>query len=196
MTLALINSGGYNIASVSYALQRLNCEFVLTDNSDVISNADKVIFPGVGTASNAMNLLKEKGLIDCIKNLSQPVLGICLGMQLLYDESEESDTNCLSVISDQVKKFIATKENPVPHMGWNNIAFKRNNPLLKEIPKLSYFYFVHSYYAPVNKYTVASCDYGESFTAIVNKNNFWGCQFHPEKSGTVGAKLLQNFLEL
>ncbi len=193
-TIAIIDSGCANIASVFYALKRLGHEGTLTSDKDVIKNANRVILPGVGTARAAMKQLHERDLVNTIQNLTQPVMGICLGMQLLFQHSEELDTDLLNIIPANIVKF--NKDiDIVPHMGWNNVSLKTSSPVFNKIPDESYFYFVHSYLAPVGDYTIGECTYGNKFSAIVNRDNFYGCQFHPERSGEVGATILQNFIE-
>lgn len=198
-TLAIIDSGGANIASVTNALERLNINSVFTYDSDIIKEADRVILPGVGAARQAMDYLHQYELIDVIKELKQPVMGICLGMQLLFSFSEEGNTDNLDIVNGNLRKFPAKHDETdqeliVPHMGWNSIKKEQEHYLLDNIPDESFFYFVHSYYASLSEYTVASCEYGVKFTAIIAKDNFVGCQFHPEKSGKTGQAILQNFL--
>ena len=194
--IAMIDSGGANIASVKFALERLGVGSVLTDEVNVIRSAQKVILPGVGAAPVAMQRLASAGLIDCIRTLQQPVLGICLGMQLLFSHSHEGDTKLLGLFDATCKAFTPTSNRPVPHMGWNQLVFQQDHPLLAGLDNGAHVYFVHSYFAPVTSQTVAECSYGRNFTAIVCKENFMGCQFHPERSGSVGARILQNFLEM
>lgn len=195
--IAVIDSGGANIASVMFALNRLGRKGVLTSDPDQIEKAPHVILPGVGAAADAMNTLRKRdGLIDCIHNLKQPVLGICLGMQLLYDYSEEGNTDLLGAINGEVKHFQKQYDLTVPHMGWNKLIGLSEHALLNNLDDAPYFYFVHSYKAPISKHTIAGCEYGQNFTAIVARNNFMGCQFHPERSGKAGAQILENFLKL
>ena len=201
MTLAIIDSGGANISSVKHALRRLGADPVFTADATVIRSAERVILPGVGAAAAAMSRLKELDLIQCIRDLSQPVLGICLGMQLLFENSDEAhqDENgveCLGIIPGTIKKFTASSGVRVPHMGWNTTTRMSDDPLLSGLPENPWFYFVHSYRAPVGDSTIATCQHGESFAAIVRQGNFYGAQFHPERSARSGAKLLANFLEL
>lgn len=195
MKLAVITSGGANFFSIEMVLQRLGIDYKLTNQKSDIDDADAVILPGVGAAEFAMNRLYEDGLVDVIKNYKKPLLGICLGMQLLYDNSEEGNVDCLGIISGSVKKFDESKLI-VPHMGWNNLQVKQNSALLDSIDMNRDVYFVHSFFAPVNGYTVASTNYSGEFTAICHKNNFYGVQFHPEKSGDIGEKLIANFIKL
>ena len=194
--IAIIDSAGANIASVKFALERLGAESILTTDTDVIQSADRVLLPGVGAAPVAMRRLRTSGLIDCIMGLTQPVMGICLGMQLLFKHSDEGDIPLLGVFKSRCRSFIPVGDRSVPHMGWNRLKFKSDHPLLHGINEGAHVYFVHSYYAPVIGQTIAECDYGIDFTAMIARDNFMGCQFHPERSGLVGAKILQNFLEI
>ena len=193
--LAIVDSGGANIASVRFALERLGVRSELTTDPAVIRAADRVILPGVGSAVEGMKRLQAKGLGDCIRGLTQPVLGICLGMQLLFDDSEEGPTRTLGLIPGTVSLLPDSPGIAVPHMGWNTILTARTDGLLDGIGPDAFFYFVHSYAAPVNAFTVASCDHGTPFTALVQRGNFSGVQFHPERSGAAGARLLKNFVE-
>ena len=193
--IVLINSGGANLSSIKFALERLGWKTILTADKEIIKNAQKLILPGVGNAQYAMKLLNELDLINLIKSLTQPVLGICLGMQLLFNHSEESNTDCLGIINQNVIKLPQSKNFPIPHMGWNSIVINNDNPLLDGIKDGDYCYFVHSYYAPKGINTLAHCEYSDSISAVVQKDNFYGCQFHPEKSSDVGNKILRNFLE-
>lgn len=197
--IAIIDSGGANIASVTFALERCGATGTLTTDAEMIASADKVILPGVGAAPVAMAQLQKAGLVDCIRGLTQPVLGICLGMQLLFERSEEGDTALLGLIPGTVGAFQPAPGLSIPHMGWNRLlptAGAAANPLLKGIDDGAHVYFVHSYFAPVSGDTVAACRYGAGFTALVAHGNFMGAQFHPERSGPIGARILQNFLEL
>ena len=192
----IIDGGGANIASLQFALKRLGVGSELTADADKIRSAERVILPGVGAAEDGMQRLRQAGLDTLIPQLTQPLLGICLGMQLLYESSEEDDGSCLGIIPGRAKKFTVAPDRPVPHMGWNRIDITRNSALLDGIPDGSYFYFVHSYAVGVSTNTVACADYGQTFTAITRSGNFIGTQFHPERSGVHGARLLQNFLQL
>ena len=197
--IAIIDSGGANIASVTFALERCAAAATLTTDAEMIASADKVILPGVGAAPVAMAQLQKAGLVDCIRGLTQPVLGICLGMQLLFERSEEGDTALLGLIPGTVGAFQPAPGLSIPHMGWNRLlptAGAAANPLLEGIDDGAHVYFVHSYFAPVSGDTVAACRYGAEFTALVAHGNFMGAQFHPERSGPIGARILQNFLEL
>jgi glutamine amidotransferase len=195
MNLAIIKYNAGNIQSVLNALERLGVNAEVTGDPEKIRSSDKVIFPGVGEASSAMRSLKENDLDKIIKELHQPVLGICVGMQLLCEHSEENNTDCLGVVPVKVKKFEGNLKLKVPQVGWNNI-FELKSPLFKNIPEQSYVYNVHSYYAEDSAYTIAKCEYGSSYAAAIQKNNFYGVQFHTEKSAEVGDKIIKNFLEL
>ena len=195
MNLKIIKYNAGNIQSVLYALERIGASAEVTDDIEKIRGADKVIFPGVGEASTAMNSLRENRLEELIKDLKQPVLGICVGMQLLCNHSEENDTDCLGVIPLQVKRFPANPEIKVPQIGWNNI-YQLKTLLFKDIDENSFIYNVHSYYAEDSEYTIASCHYGVEYAAAVQKNNFYGLQFHTEKSADIGERILRNFLTL
>ncbi|RDS83854.1 imidazole glycerol phosphate synthase subunit HisH [Dyella monticola] len=196
MSVVLVDAGGTNIGSVRYALQRLGVEAPLTADAQCIRDADKVILPGVGAAGPGMARLHELELVDVIRSLTQPVLGVCLGMQLLCEHSEEGDTTCLGVIPASVRKFEESTERCVPHMGWNRLSPTVKHPLLKDLEEGDWAYFVHSYAVPVGDYTLVGSDYGGAFSAVIASGNFHGMQFHPERSASVGAKLLKNFLEL
>ena len=191
--VAIIKYNAGNIASVKNAVERLGFDCVITDDINKIQNANKVIFPGVGEAKSAMNHLTNNGLSGCIKSLLQPTLGICLGLQLLCQYSEEGDTECLKIFETSVKKFPA--DDIVPHMGWNNISIN-TEPLFKGLNKDDAVYFLHSYYAGICEQTIATCNYILPFSAAMRKDNFYATQFHPEKSGSVGERILQNFLDL
>ncbi len=197
MTLAIIDSGGANISSVVHAFRRLKTDAVFTADAEVIRTADRVVLPGVGAAGAAMSRLRELGLHQCIRDLRQPVLGICLGMQLLFEHSTEGEVECLGIIPGTLKKLQSGPGLRVPHMGWNtsqSTKLMADDSLLSGLPQDPWFYFVHSYYAPTGDATVATCTHGETFSAIVRKDNFCGVQFHPERSAKSGVKLLENFL--
>ncbi|GLQ46246.1 imidazole glycerol phosphate synthase subunit HisH [Dyella lipolytica] len=196
MSVVLVDAGGTNIGSVRYALQRLGVDAALTSDAAQIRAADKVILPGVGAAGPGMARLRELGLVDVIRSLTQPVLGVCLGMQLLCAHSAEGDTDCLGLIPASVNRFEEAPGLCVPHMGWNRLSPVTTHPLLKHLEQGDWAYFVHSYAVPVGAYTLASTDYGGGFSAVIASANFHGMQFHPERSASVGAKLLKNFLEL
>ena len=191
--IAIVKYNAGNIKSVENALVRLGYDCVVTDNVQMLSVADKVIFPGVGEASSAMSYLQERGLDQVIKNLKQPVLGICLGLQLMCLESEEGETKCLGIFKNKVRRFEET--DLVPHMGWNNFVSLKGK-LFNTIESQNDVYFVHSYYAYLSEQTTAICDYIAPFSAALEKDNFCATQFHPEKSADIGEKILQNFLEL
>ncbi|HEX8195251.1 MAG TPA: imidazole glycerol phosphate synthase subunit HisH [Pyrinomonadaceae bacterium] len=194
MKIAIVKYNAGNVESVKNALNRLGVEPVLTDCAKELQTADKVIFPGVGEASTAMRYLREKGLDTTIKNLRQPVLGVCLGMQLLGGFSEENETECLGIMPFRVKKF-ESRTQKVPHVGWNQIG-NAQSKLFENVGESSFVYFVHSYFVPENPATIAVCNYIEPFSAAVEFKNFYGVQFHTEKSGAVGEKILENFLKL
>lgn len=194
MEVALIDSGGANIGSVQYALERLGVRAQLTADADTIVRADRVILPGVGAAGAGMARLRELGLEEVVRGLTQPLLGICLGMQLLFDSSEEGDTQCLGLIPGRIRKLQGGEGVRVPHMGWNGLQPLRDDPLLSGIAQGEQAYFVHSYAAPVSADTLATTTHGSEFAAMVRRNRCWGAQFHPERSAAVGAKLLENFL--
>jgi glutamine amidotransferase len=194
MDVVIIKYNAGNIQSVLYALERLGVSATVTYDRDKIQRADKVIFPGVGEASSAMQSLRDAGLDVVIKDLKQPVLGICVGMQLLCAHSEEGDTSCLEVIPVKVKRFQKAFNLKVPQVGWNNI-YDLQSPLFHNIPQSSFIYNVHSYYAEDSAYTIARCHYGIDYAAAVQRNNFYGVQFHTEKSAIVGDQILKNFLE-
>jgi glutamine amidotransferase len=194
--VVLIDAGGTNIGSVRYALERLGVDAPLSSDAAEIRAATHVILPGVGAAAPGMARLRETGLVDVVRGLTQPVLGVCLGMQLLFEHSEESDTPCLGLIPARLGLFAKDGGARVPHMGWNALKPLREHPLLDGIDAGAFAYFVHSYAAPVGDWTLASCDYGGAFSAVVRHRNFHGAQFHPERSAAVGARLLQNFIAL
>jgi glutamine amidotransferase len=197
MKIVIIKYNAGNIRSVLFALERLGIEATVTDEPELIHSADKIIFPGVGEASTAMSYLRERNLDKLIKDLKQPVLGVCLGMQLLCAHSEENDTECLGIFSEPVKKFIPELQErlKVPQMGWNNI-YDLKSPLFEDVPENSYCYFVHGYYAGLGKTTIAKTDYIRPFSSALHKNNFYAVQFHPEKSAKAGEQILKNFIQL
>lgn len=194
MTTAILKYNAGNVESVRNALRRLGVEPVLTDEADVLRSADRVIFPGVGEASTAMNYLRERGLDEVLRSLTRPVLGICLGMQLLCEFSEENDTKCLGILPYRVRRF-ESDSLKIPQMGWNNV-FSLKSLLFESVAEDSFMYFVHSFYVEKGVETIAACDYGVEFSAAVNHRNFWAVQFHAEKSGAVGELILKNFLDL
>jgi len=196
MSIVLVDAGGTNIGSVRYALQRLGADAQLTADAATIRRADKVILPGVGAAGPGMARLRALELVEVLRGLTQPVLGVCLGMQLLSNYSEEAEVECLGLIPAQVRRFRVPCELRVPHMGWNRLKKKREHPLLAGLDDDAWAYFVHSYAMPSGEYALASADYGGEFAAVVAHRNFHGMQFHPERSAKVGAQLLKNFLQL
>lgn len=197
MNLVIIKYNAGNIQSVRYALERIGATAKVTDDHDSIAAADKVIFPGVGEASTAMHYLKERKLDRLIISLQQPVLGICLGMQLMCKHSEENDTACLNIFDEEVKQFTPQQNDglKVPQIGWNTI-FNVKTPLFGAVPENSYCYFVHGYYAAKGEHTIATTDYIQPYSSALQKNNFYGVQFHPEKSAAVGEQILKNFINL
>jgi len=200
LRLVIIKYNAGNIQSVLYALERIGVSAVVTDDFEQIKNADKVIFPGVGEASSAMQYLKERGLDELIRSLTQPVLGICLGMQLMCRYSEENDTACLGIFDEDVKKFKPSQEQiaagfKIPQIGWNNI-YDVKSPLFNNVPDNSYCYFVHGYYASLGGHTIATTNYVQPYSSALHASNFYGVQFHPEKSATVGEQILKNFISL
>jgi imidazole glycerol-phosphate synthase subunit HisH len=199
LKIAIIKYNAGNIRSVLYALERIGHTAVVTDDADEIRNADKVIFPGVGEASTAMNYLKERNLDKLICSLTQPVLGICLGMQLMCKYSEENDTKCLGIFDEDVKKFAPKsrqgRDLKVPQIGWNSV-YDLKTDLFKNVTENSYCYFVHGYYAAKGEHTISTTDYVQPYSSGLNKNNFYGVQFHPEKSATAGERIFSNFLKL
>lgn len=193
MSVAIVKYNAGNIRSVLFALQRLGVEAVWTDDADILLSADKVIFPGVGEASSAMQYLRERGLDQVLRTLKQPVLGICLGLQLFCRHSEEGDTPCLGIFDVAVKRFRGDMK--IPHTGWNTLSQLRG-PLFKDIEEEDFVYFVHSFYAELHPDTAAEALYGVPFSAALQRDNFFAVQFHPEKSGAVGQRILNNFLKL
>ena len=191
MTVAIIDSGGSNLRSVAKAIDRLNKSYVITDIADEIMKASFVILPGVGSAEIVMNELRKKNLVDVINNLKQPVLGICIGMQILFEYSAEGNTKCLGLIEGDIQKFDKSTDLKVPQMGWNKVTF--SDQKLKKFN--NYYYFANSYYSDIQKHTTATSEYGNIFTSVVEKNNFLGCQFHPEKSSDAGEYFLQYFFQ-
>lgn len=195
----IVDTGCANLSSVKFAIERLGFTATITDDIEQIKAADKVIFPGVGSAKHAMANIIEKNLVATLQGLTQPVLGFCLGMQLMTESSPEGGKDdlveCLGIIPTKVTPLDA-KGNRLPHMGWNTLTKVAEHPVLKGISIGDYFYFVHSFAAPVSDYTLASCEYGTEFSAIIAKDNFIGCQFHPERSSELGSKIIKNFLEL
>ena len=194
--VVIIESGGANIASLQFALQRLGASSCVSALPERIRDASHVILPGVGAAADAMARLRRDNLDGVIPSLRQPVLGICLGMQLLFEESDEGRARCLGILSGRATRFAAAAGRPVPHMGWNTLSNLKPSALLQGVRDGDHAYFVHSYALTLSAATIASCDYGGPFSACIQSGNFYGAQFHPERSSTVGARLLQNFLNL
>lgn len=192
----IIDSGGANLASLQFAFERLGERARVSTDAGEITAAERVVLPGVGSAPDAMQRLQRSGLATLLGTLTQPLLGICLGMQLLFEHSAEGDAPCLGIIPGTVRRLEARTARPVPHMGWNRLAPLRPDPLLAGLGAEAYFYFVHSYAVAVGTPTLAAVDYGESLSAVVRHNNFWGVQFHPERSAASGARLLRNFLTI
>ena len=197
MSVAIIKYNAGNIFSVDCALRRIGVTAEITDDPEKISKADKVIFPGVGEASSAMTHLRHHRLDEVIRNLSQPLLGICIGQQLLCAHSEEGDTDCIGIFDVPVKRFQPSADGlKIPHMGWNRVKLTTENPLLTEALDNNFVYYVHSFYVPLNCWTIAKTKYIGEFSAAMRKDNFFATQFHPEKSGDVGERILKNFIEL
>ena len=194
MKIAIIKYNAGNIRSMAFAMERLGIDYSITDNQEEIKKADKVIFPGVGEARSTMDYLQANKLDLLIKDLKQPVLGVCLGMQLMCAYSEENDTKCLGIFDDTVKQFIPKNGEKVPHMGWNSIAL--SNSWIDTSLDGAYMYFVHSYYVPVNQHTAAISDYIQPFSAALRKDNFYAVQFHPEKSASAGEDVLRSFITI
>lgn len=194
--VVIVDSGGANLASLEYALHRIGARALVTREAVRINAAPRVLVPGVGSAQSAMQRLRELGLASLIPQLRQPVLGICLGMQLLFRHSDEGDTECLGIMGDRVRRLDAAPGLPVPHMGWNSLSIVRPDPLLEGIGDDDWFYFVHGYAVRPGPTTLATTHYGDAVAAVVRQGNFWGTQFHPERSSLAGARLLQNFLRL
>lgn len=198
MNVVIIKYNAGNIRSVKFALQRLGIDAVISADHEVIKAADKVIFPGVGEASTTMDYLRESGMAELIPQLKQPVLGICLGMQLMCKHSEEGDTNCLGIFDVNVKRFVARSGEQnitkIPHMGWNTLTDLRHDFIPKELNN-EFVYFVHSFYAELSEFTAATTNYIQPYSSVLRKDNFYATQFHPEKSGPVGAAILKAFIE-
>lgn len=192
--LVIVHTGCANISSLQFAVERLGYQVQVSDNPAIIKAADKVFLPGVGAAAAAMQQIAQKGLTDCLQSLTQPVLGICLGMQLLTRQSEEGHAQCLGMVDTQVS-LMTSDSLTLPHMGWNQIQVEQESPLFYQIDSGSWFYFVHGYCVPVGTHTLASCQYSQPFSASIQHNNVYGVQFHPERSGDAGAQLIRNFIE-
>jgi len=196
MDTVIIDSGGANLASLQFAFERLGASTRVSSDANTIRQARRVILPGVGAAGDAMQRLRNSGVAELLPTLTQPVLGICLGMQLLFSRSEEGSTDCLGILPETVRRLQPSRGLPVPHMGWNQLVPLSEDPILEGITRDDYVYFVHSYAVPVSAVTLATTDYGIPVSAVVRKDNFWGAQFHPERSAGTGARLLANFLRL
>ena len=203
-SVVIINTGCANLSSVQFAVERLGVDVKVTDDISQIKNANKVLLPGVGAASAAMNSIQDKNLESVIQDLQQPVLGICLGMQLMaeksaetpsHDKDENAYISCLNLIPTDIQKM-QSDDLVLPHMGWNRVTTEQSSPLFEGIEEGSYFYFVHSFCAPISEFTLARSDYGQAFSASISKDNFYGVQFHPERSSVAGAKLLANFIKM
>jgi glutamine amidotransferase len=192
--LAIIDSGGANIASLRFAIERLGIDSQITTDAATLRAATHVMLPGVGAAADCMERLRSANLIETIRGLRQPLLGVCVGMQLLFESSEEGNVTCLGLLPGRVQRFADRDGLPVPHMGWNQIEFAQPSPLLDDVASGDHMYFVHSYCAPMNESTVATTMYGERFAAIVRRGNVCGAQFHPERSARAGSLVLRNFL--
>ena len=197
MTTAVLDLGVGNTASMLFALERLGERPRLTADPAALAEADRIVFPGVGSARFAADRLAALGLADTLRDFPRPLMGVCLGMQMLYERSEEGDAEGLALIPGEVRRLTPAPDRPVPHMGWNRLRAERaDDPLLEGVGPDSFVYFVHGYAAPVGEETVSSADYGEPFSAVVRRENVAGCQFHPERSGAAGARILKNFLDL
>jgi len=192
----IIDSGGANLASLEFAFARLGARTRVSADPQVIRSAARVVLPGVGSAKDAMQRLQSASIATVLPSLTQPVLGICLGMQLLFGSSEEGPTDCLGILPGTVQRLRPAPGRPVPHMGWNQIIPQREDPLLEGVVRNDYVYFVHSFAVPASDVTLATADYGTAVSAVVRQGNFWGTQFHPERSAETGARILQNFLRL
>ena len=195
MNVVIIDTSCANLSSLRFGVERLGYKVAVTDNADQIKSADKVFLPGVGAAGAAMRIIKEKGIPEIVKGLEQPVLGICLGMQLMTEHSAEGNVDCLGLIPGNVRPIKADGLR-LPHMGWNTLTEIKDSPLFEGISQQDYFYFVHSLCVAPSEYTLATCDYGQTFSASIHHKNFYGVQFHPERSGKSGARVIQNFLEM
>lgn len=196
MSVAVIKLGVGNTASVMFALERLGAEAVLTDDPARVAEAERVILPGVGAAAYAMRVLEANGLRDVLSAFPRPLLGVCLGQQVLYEHSEEGDAIGLGLLAGDVTALPSSKALPSPHMGWSALHVEQASPLFEGVRSGDYVYFVHSYACPIDTQTIATAEYGRAFSAAVGKDNIFGCQFHPERSGAVGARILRNFLDL
>lgn len=196
MEVVIVDSGGANLASLRYAFERLGARSRVSADGSTIASAERVVLPGVGAAAPAMTRLRAAGLVSVLRTLTQPMLGICLGMQLLFERSAEGCTECLKLLPGTVEGLQPAAEHPVPHNGWNELRPLKSDPLLQGVARGDHAYFLHSYAAPVTEHTLASADYGRAVAAVVRRGNFWGTQFHPERSSATGARVLENFLAL
>lgn len=194
MTVGVVKIGVGNTASVMFALERLGAKAVLTDEARIIADCERVILPGVGAAGFAMTALAEKGLARALINFDRPILGICLGLQMLFDSSEEGNAIGLGFFDGRVRRLKQGRETPAPHVGWSRLSASKGSPIFEGVPADAYAYFVHSYVCPLSDDTAATATYGETFSAAVGSGKIWGCQFHPERSGAAGARILANFL--
>jgi glutamine amidotransferase len=194
--VTIVDSGGANLASLQYAFERLRVRTTVTDDGTSIASAERVVLPGVGAAGYAMRRLRQAGLLSVLRTLTQPVLGICLGMQLLLERTDEDDSRCLRILPGVARRLEPATGRAVPHMGWNQLRPVKADPILDGVPEGEYVYFLHSYATPVSDHTLATCAFGTSISAVVRRANFWGTQFHPERSGKVGTQILQNFLRV
>ena len=194
--IAIVEGCGANIASVQYAIERLGHQSTLTSDPAIIRSASHVILPGVGSAKRAMQKLQERRLCEVIRQLTQPVLGICLGMQLMYQFSQEGEVECLCLLPGEIKKLAGNLSLTIPHMGWNQLQVRDDTCLLNGIKDESYVYFVHSYVAPLSKHTLGITKHGDEFSAVIKQENFYGVQFHPERSGKIGEQIIINFLTI
>ena len=196
MDAVIVDSGGANLASLQFAFERLGARTRVSNDAQLIRSAPRVVLPGVGSAKDAMQRLRGSSVATILPTLTQPVLGICLGMQLLFGASEEGPTDCLGILAGTVRRLRPAPGRPVPHMGWNQIEPVRADPLLEGVARNDYVYFVHSFAAPESDVTLATTDYGMAVSAVVRRGNFWGTQFHPERSAETGGRILRNFLSL
>jgi glutamine amidotransferase len=196
MAVTVVKLGVGNTASMLFALERLGADARLTDDPTEIAEAERLIVPGVGAAAHAMGRIAVLGLGDVLTRFERPLLGVCLGQQLLYDGSEEGDAKGLGLIPGEVRQMVPAADRPVPHMGWNTLSHERDDPLLEGVDDGAFVYFVHGYACPIGEATLASTDYGGRFSSVVRRGNAWGCQFHPERSSAPGATILRNFMSL